>query len=313
MAGITDSPYRRLCRQYGAGLLYSECISAEGIRRLGKMSLDLCRFHNEERPIAIQLFGSDPQQFADAAAIVGERFQPDLIDVNCGCPVKRLVTRGCGGALMKDPEKIGRIVEAIKNATDIPVSVKLRTGYSAPDETVSLAARVAVDGGAVIVAVHSRWVRKSKGTAADWDVITRVRETIPDVPLIGNGDVFSFADVRKMKERTGCDMVMIGRWACGKPWIFQFRDDNPDEQTELWEPLYAERIDILLRHYQYMLDYFPYSTAVHRMRKHIGWYTHGMPNAAKLRLQAMSSNDADEVINLLNEFKVALGHHEVSG
>lgn len=314
MAGITDSPYRKICRQYGAGLLFSECISSEGVRRIGKMSLDICRFSEEERPIALQLFGNEPQQFADAAAVIDEKFVPELIDINCGCPVKRFVTRGCGGALMQDPDKIGRIVEAVRAVSRSNVSVKLRIGYASPNETASKAALAAVDAGAVLISFHARWVRKARGTVADWNAIAKLREAIPNTPLIGNGDIVSLASVKQMMNVSGCDRVMIARWACGRPWIFEPLSKGIFNDDEVLYPSYRERIDVLLKHYALMLEFFPATTAVHRMRKHIGWYTHGMPHASKVRGKAMELKVPDDVIRLLRDFQATLSdkalHHE---
>lgn len=308
MAGISDSPFRRLTREYGAGLLYTECISAEGVRRLGKISLELAHFHQDERPIAVQLFGSDPDQFADAAAVITEKYQPDMMDINCGCPVKRFVTRGCGGYLMQKPELIGRIVEGVKNQITVPVSVKLRRGYIKPDETAIPAAIAAYESGASLITVHGRFVRGAKGTKADWDVIGKVKNAVPTIPVIGNGDIFSFSDAKSMIAHTGCDRVMIGRWAGGKPWIFKdlLKGYPLDEDVELPSPV--DRINILLKHYHLMLDHFSprFSVAVHRMRKHIPWYTHGMPGAGKFRGEIMTLEDPSEVIERIIKFQSGL-------
>ncbi|MDP8229148.1 MAG: tRNA-dihydrouridine synthase [Candidatus Electryoneaceae bacterium] len=303
MAGITDSPFRRIVRRYGAGLLYSECISAEGIRRLGQGSLNIVSFTEEERPIAIQLFGSKPDQFVDATAIIAERFNPDIIDINCGCPVKRFVKRSCGGYLMQYPDLIGRIVEETLKNSGLPVSVKLRTGYHKPDETAINAAIAAVEAGASLICVHGRYVRGAKMSDADWDVIGRVKAAVGDIPVVGNGDIRSFADVRRMTEITGCDRVMIGRWALGRPWVFVPFDD-PENVAE---PDFRQRIDVLLEHYRLMLDHYINSrTAMYRMRKQIGWYIRGIPGAAHKRNEAMQLEQPEEVIQLLTDFQNSL-------
>lgn len=299
MAGITDSPTRRIARRFGAGLLYSECISAEGLRRLGKTSLDYCRFKEDERPIAIQLFGSAPEPLAEAAAVVADRFAPDMIDINCGCPVKKFVTKGCGGALMETPQKIGQIVAAVSMASRLPVSAKLRVGYWPGVETAVEAARIAVDSGAALVAVHGRYVRKAKGTLADWSSIARVREAIPSTPFIGNGDVFTRADAVRMIAETGCDRVMIARGAQGRPWIFAEIND-PNGQP--YQRLLAEQIGLLIEHYYLMIDHFGEKTAMLRMRKQFGWFTHGWPAGAKLR---------DDIMKIVafNRLKERLGDY----
>ncbi len=312
MAGITDSPFRRLTRRFGSGLLYSECISAEGTRRLGQGSLTLARFEPDERPIAVQLFGSSPEQFADAAAIIADRFRPDMIDINCGCPVKRFVTRKCGGYLMQYPDLIGRIVEAVRNGCGLPVSVKLRSGYMYPDETAVQSAVAAEEAGASLVAVHGRYVRKAKKSKADWEVIGRVKTAVRHIPVIGNGDVFSFNAAKEMVAQTGCDRVMIGRWAGGRPWIFSHLVDSYPNDSDIVFPSNRQRIAILVEHYRLMLTYLPERRAVHRMRKHIGWYTHGMPGAARLRSGVMIMEQPIDVISRLEDFGMRQSNEPVS-
>ncbi|MBT3231854.1 MAG: tRNA dihydrouridine synthase DusB [Calditrichaeota bacterium] len=302
MAGISDSPFRRLTRRFGSGLLYSEVISAEGTRRMGDVSIDMARFDEEERPIAIQLFGSEPSQFADATPIIIERWQPDMIDINCGCPVKRFVSRSCGGFLMQDPDLIGNIVSAVKKAADIPVSVKLRSGYRKPDETAVEAAIAAEQAGASLIAIHGKYVRGWKGTVSDFEVIGRVKSAV-NVPVIGNGDILSYSGVKAMVSETGCDRVMLGRWACGRPWIFQALENGYPTDDEVPELEATQKIDVLLLHYELMLERFNVPTAVHRMRKHIGWYTRGMRGASTLRGELMRVEDPDYVLNRISQFK----------
>jgi len=313
MAGITDSPYRRIARRFGAGLLYSECISAEGLRRFGKGSFDLCYFDPSERPIAIQLFGSTVEAIAEAAGIVAERFAPDMIDINCGCPVKKFVTRGCGGALMQFPDLIGRIVEAVRFSSKLPVSVKLRSGYFPGQETAPLTARIARDAGASLVAIHGRYVRKAKGTPADWNVIRRVREAVPDIPVIGNGDVFSYEDAERMMTLTGCDRVMIARWAEGRPWLFKpLANGNSDNKFQP-EPLLPDKIDLILEQLGWMVEFYGERTAVFRMRKQLGWYSHGWPGGSRLRADLMKIVAAGDVETRLREFEAALDPDYLTG
>ncbi len=313
MAGITDSPYRQIARRYGAGLLYTECISAEGLRRLGKGSFDLCRFDPFERPIALQLFGSTVESIAEAAAIASERYSPDMIDINCGCPVKKFVTKGCGGALMQFPDLIGRIVEAVKASSGLPVSVKLRNGYHLPDEVAPRAARIAKEAGASLVAIHARYVRKAKGTAADWEVIRRVKEAVPDLPVIGNGDVVSYEDAGEMMKRTGCDRVMIARWAEGRPWLFEPLKNGDFSAKNPAEPLIPVKIDLILEQLKLMVEFYGERTAVFRMRKQLGWYSHGWPGGSKLRGDLMKIASAEEVVVKLRAFESSLDPDYLSG
>jgi len=261
---------------------------------MGRVSLELAKFHEEERPYAVQLFGSNPDQFSDAAAIIAEQFHPDMIDINCGCPVKRFVTRSCGGYLMQYPDLIGRIVEKVRESSGLPVSVKLRTGYRKPDVTACEAAVAAEEAGASLVAIHGRYVRGAKDSDADWEIIGSVKRSVKAVPVVGNGDIFTRDNVDRMLKMTGCDRVMIGRGAEGRPWIFSTNGDGP--------PNNRDRIRILLEHYHLMLGDFPERTTVNRMRKHIGWYTRGMPGSAALRYKAMRLNDSAEVIELLENY-----------
>jgi len=301
MAGITDSPFRRLARRYGAGLLYTECISAEGVRRGSAASLALCRFHQDERPIAVQLFGSEPGPIAEAAAVVAKHFAPDLIDINCGCPVKKFVTRGCGGALMQSPTKIGRIVAEVRAASGIAVSVKLRAGYLPGAESAPEAAQAAEEAGAVFIAVHGRFVRKAKGTPADWNVIARVKVAVA-IPVVGNGDVESYADARRMIKETNCDRVMIARWAQGRPWIFEALNDVAAPPKVPLDPPPWERLILLNEHYRMMFDEFPEGLALLRMRKQAGWYLHGLADAAKVRQSIMHIDNRPALETALSEY-----------
>ena len=305
MAGISDSPYRRIVKRFGAGLLVTECISAEGVKREGRVSLQMTQFHLEERPISVQLFGSRPEQFEAAGAIVAEQSKPDMIDINCGCPVKKFVTRFCGGWLMQDPDLIGKIVEATKRGSGLPVSVKLRIGYARPDITVIRAAQAAEAAGAELIAVHGRWVRGSKGTNAEWDYIAQVKQAV-SVPVIGNGDLRSYEDVSRMVNATGCDRVMIGRWAAGRPWLFSGLAGENYPVSELKPPPMKERITILLDHYLMMVEQFGEYGATLRMRKHLGWYTRGMPGGASVRDTANKLRDYRQVLDLLYGFRDSL-------
>ena len=313
MAGITDSPYRRIARRYGAGLLYTECISAEGLRRQGVGSFDLCRFEPAERPIAIQLFGSTVEALAEAAALAAERFSPDMIDVNCGCPVKKFVTKGCGGALMQVPDLIGRIVEAVKAASGLPVSVKLRSGYFPGEETAPLAAKIAREAGASLIAIHGRYVRKAKGMPADWGVIRRVKEAVQGLPVIGNGDVFSYEDAANLTRETGCDRVMIARWAEGRPWLFEPLKNGEFPLKNPPEPLIPDKISLILEQLRMMVDFYGEKTAVLRMRKQLGWYSHGWPGGGKLRSDLMAISSAERVVERLMTYQDSLDPDYLSG
>lgn len=306
MAGVTDSPFRRICRRSGAGLLYTECISAEGLRRGSRASWELCRFEEEERPIALQLFGSDPDAFAEASALIADRVKPDIIDINCGCPVRKFVTRGCGGALMEDPDKIGQIVEAVRKASGLPVTVKLRAGYHPPLVTAPQAAQAAEEAGAIGVAVHARFVRKSQGTQAQWEVIGKVKETVRSIPVIGNGDLRSYRAVREMMKSTGCDRVMIARWAQGAPWVFTPLKGGDIPEDEVSPPDLYQRVHFLLHHLYLAGKFYGEEKAIPIMRKHCLWYLRDFPCAAQLRRKVVAIDHFSQLIDLLQFWQSGL-------
>lgn len=296
MAGVTDSPFRRLAKRFGAGVVFTECISAEGMRRQSRITIDLARFTPEERPIALQLFGSDPGQLAEAAAVAASLFSPDLMDINCGCPVRKFVVRGCGGFLMQDPDLIGRMVEAVRAASGLPVSVKIRAGYRYPEVTAAQAAVAAQQAGAAFVTVHGRFVRGAKGTPADWEVIGRVKAAVT-IPVVGNGDVRTAEGAAALRRLTGCDRVMIGRGALGRPFIFAQLAGFPP-------PPPRERIALLIEHYGLAREWYPERAAVRVMRKHIAWYTAGLSGSAALRAALMREDDPERVVAVLQSFRL---------
>ena len=300
MAGVTDLPFRLLCREMGCGLLYTEMVSAKAILYNNKNTDALLRVTEAENPIAVQLFGSDPQIMADMAKRLEER-PFDVIDVNMGCPVPKIVNNGDGSALMKNPELAGKVIKAVVDAVDIPVTVKIRKGFN--DELINAPemAQVAQENGAAAIAVHGRTREQYYSGTADWSIIRKVKEAV-DIPVIGNGDITCAKDVLRMQEETGCDGFMIGRRAKGNPWIFKEILHFFETGEEMPRPSLEEVVAMMLRHGQMMIDFKGEYIGVREMRKHVAWYTFGFPGAAKLREKVNHTETYEDLEELLQNY-----------
>lgn len=275
MAGVTDLPFRLLLKEQGAGLVCSEMVSAKAIYYNNKNTEALMAMDARERPFSLQLFGSDPELMADMAKKIEDR-PFDILDINMGCPVPKVVNNGEGSALMKQPLLAGRIIEAMAKATKKPVTVKIRKGFDDSCINAPEIAHIAQESGAAAVAVHGRTREQYYHGKADWDIIRRVKETV-SIPVIGNGDIDSPEAARAMMAQTGCDGIMIGRGLQGNPWLIsQILQDRP-------KPDISEIVAMILRHARMQIELSGEYLGIRQMRKHVAWYTVGYPGSSKLR------------------------------
>lgn len=299
MAGVTDLPFRLLCNSYGCGLGYTEMVSAKAILYKNRNTEILLQTEEADRPCALQLFGSDPEIMAEIAHRMEER-DFDIIDVNMGCPVPKIVNNGEGSSLMKDPILVGKIVEAMAKAVKKPVTVKIRKGYDSEHVNAPEIAHIIQESGGAAVAVHGRTREQFYSGEADWDIISQVVDRV-SMPVIGNGDINTPQDAERMLKETGCAGVMVGRAARGNPFIFREIREYLKNGTIVDRPTKEEIISVIKQHAKLMTKYKEEYIAVREMRKHVAWYTTGLPNSSVLRNEVNMTETMDQLFELLDK------------
>jgi len=308
MAGITDSVFRRLCRRMGAGAVYTEFVSSDGVIRNNRRTLELASFRPEEHPVGVQLFGGNPDVLANAARQVWE-LGPDLIDINFGCPVRKVVKKTAGSAVLRDLDLYREIIASVVAAVPGPVTVKIRAGWDEESLVFSEAAGIAAEEGVRAITLHPRTRAQGYSGRADWDRITRLVEVSP-IPVIGNGDLFEPEDVVRMMEETGCRAVMIARGAIGNPWIFSRTRTLLEEGVAPPPPLPVERLETALLHARLEMESKGEPRGLREVRKHMAYYTKGLWHGAKLRQAIFRLEQYAAIESLIRDYLDALSRYE---
>jgi len=302
MAGISNSAYRTIIKEMGAGLIVAEMVSDKAIMYGSKKTVDMLYMTDFERPISQQIFGSDKESFVIAAKYIYENMKPDIIDINMGCPVPKVaVSSQAGSALLKDPNKVYEIVKSVVDAVPIPVTVKIRSGW---DENIINAveiAKVIESAGASAITVHPRTRKQGYSGKADWNIIKEVKQGV-NIPVIGNGDITSCYDAKKMLDETNCDAIMIGRGVLGNPWLIKECVEYLENGSLPKEVSLVEKINMIKRHLNLLMETKPYKVAMLEIRSHAAWYLKNLPNTKELKESIFKINNHEELIKLLDEY-----------
>lgn len=301
MAGVTDLPFRLLAKEMDCGLVYSEMVSDKGLLYKNCHTLDMLKIDERERPVAMQIFGSEPASMASAAQFV-EQAGTNIVDINMGCPTPKIVKNGSGAALMCQPDLAYRIMKSVVEAVKVPVTVKIRKGWNHTSINAVEMAKLAEKAGIAAIAVHGRTREQFYSGEADWEIIRKVKDSI-GIPVIGNGDIRSPYDAEQMLMETGCDGLMIGRGAQGNPWIFRQVARYLATGEILPSPTAEERLSLMLRHLDMLIEYKGEHLGIREMRRHGAWYTKGLHHSSELRLRFNSAICKEDFVAALNEFK----------
>ena len=312
MAGVSESPFRRLCRRFGADVVVTEFLSAEGIRRENEATISKLRFGPDERPIGVQIFGADPQAMGEAAAFVTDVFSPEFIDINFGCPVKKVVKRNGGSGCLKDLNLVEQVIRAVARNTSLPVTCKIRSGWNEEmRDPVKIALRCQ-DAGVRAIALHPRTRTQMYTGSARWEEIAAVVDAL-EIPVLGNGDIKTPQDALRMWQQTKCAGVMIARGSFGQPWIFDQTRDLLEGRTMRPDPSIEERFAVAIDHARMANDYEPdRKGAAIEFRKHLGWYAKGLPGSAELRRRLHSVTTLSEVEGIFEEYLRARERFELA-
>lgn len=298
MAGVTDLPFRILCKEQGCNMLYTEMVSAKAILYKNKNTKELLNIDEREHPVGVQLFGSDADIMAEMAVQISNG-DCDFIDINMGCPVPKIVNNGEGSALLKQPKLVEEILSKMVKAVDKPVTVKIRKGFERDTSYAVEIARIAESCGVALVAVHGRTREQYYSGKADWDIIKEVKKSV-SIPVIGNGDIFCAKDAKNMKEYTGCDGIMVARGARGNPWIFKEIKEYLENGNIIEGPTIKDIREMIIRHAKMLVEYKGEYIGIREMRKHVAWYTAGLPHSAELRRMCNEIETMENLTDAVN-------------
>ena len=302
MAGICNSSFRRIVKEFGCGLIYAEMVSDKAIYYNNKKTIDMLYMTDFERPIAQQIFGSDKESFVQAAKYIYESMKPDIIDINMGCPVPKVALHAqAGAALLKDTSKIKEIVAAVVEAVPIPVTVKIRSGWDNNSINAVQVAKICEEAGASAICVHGRTRSQGYSGKSDWNIIKQVKDSV-SIPVIGNGDIVDCYSAKRMLDETGCDAVMVGRAALGNPWIFKEINDYL-ETGKFNLPNELDKVSMCIKHLNYLAEIKPEKVVVLEIRNHIAWYLKGIKGSNEIKNKIFSTKKLDEISKILDDYK----------
>ena len=303
MAGICNSSFRRIVKEMGCGLIYAEMVSDKAIFYKNDKTIEMLKMTEEERPISQQIFGSDKESFVEAAKYVYENMKPDIIDINMGCPVPKVAVRAqAGSALLKNPEKVREIVTAVVSSVPIPVTVKIRSGWDHNSINAVEIAKICEEAGASAICIHGRTRSQGYSGKADLNIIKAVKEAV-SIPVIGNGDIVDCFSAKKMLDETGVDAIMVGRGALGNPWIFEEISKYLEDGTVIEKPSPIDRINMCLKHIEYLSEIKIEKLVCLEIRNHIAWYLKGLKNSNEIKNKVYLTNNINDIILILEEYK----------